>query len=1134
MSTPQEKGYFLELNEYFLLAARTSSLGGPPLIEDLREAPLDSKAAVGQLLNTVFPEAKKGAVRAVCALRPRHRFFHLAVDSETRQYSTPTALRAFVSHSPEATNGASEMVALQTSSGAPLNCNGKVEGRWIFEGSPHDSLASMQATVLGWKLLPYRVEAATLALLGAIHAEQQVNKASGPLLLWEIGETTSDLFLISARGLMAAKRLAFGFDQVAESVQVEIKLKSKESAAKMFFNEFYDFSEIGAKITARISTALLPEITSFVPADFRASVTLLCTGLPSKQAWFNEHLARSLGLAAWQPDIVGWCGRAGLNFIGNTLQVSLSPVWLGLLGVMSAFQADKPEADVAWHPVWNCNGQAPAASDKPAVTAAPPKPEPAPVPAAAPVAVKPQTPPTALPTGKPVIAAARPPPPPPSAPATTPLVAVTTAPAKPAEGHTPATRSATSVTPLPTPGPASIAVPPAPPLAVPTAKAVAASTPSPTAAAPAKSPATAATAVPEKPIAGEKAPTLGATSAAPVAIPAPATTAAPPAPTTVPTKVETVSSAPPPPPPAPAKTRASAVTTAADKPAKVEKSAVAHVPSATPKPAPSPAATIAPQPPKTPITTAKAAKFPATVPPSPATAPAETPPAVVTAASEAPATATPKLAAESGKSSPIPESSPAPAPAPAPSPAPLRPPQPSAPNTAAAETAPLVRESVLPSRLVRMPAVDESPVRRRSFLKTPVGVAVIGSAVMILGATIFFYHQFAEEKAAALRAQAAAEQRAAAEATARREAEQQTKLEAEARRRAEAEVAQKNVAAETARVQAAEAARLREMETTRVLNGRGSLVLATEPAGATVEISNLAPRVTPVTIGDLRLGHYAVKLSLPGYEPANLDVEIKDNEATDPGPIRLVRQTGSLTLATEPAGVNYEVRPAASRFFAAASDLRQGKTPATLADLPTGDYTVIFSREGWPNHTQSVVIEHNGTAQASSGFAGGTVTITSSPAGASVTRNGLALGVTPLGLADVQPGEATYILELNGFIPAEVTGVVEPEKTIHLDATFSSVDRIARMNELDERPAPIKTVEPAINPTQDREGGKVTIALTIDRDGIPKDLKVEEASSTQLGRRCLDAAAQWRFKPGKIKGVPVKTRVSLPFNIAAP
>ena len=1134
MSTPpQEKGYFLELNEYFLLAARTSSLGGPPVIEDLQEAPLDSKTAVSQLLNTVFPDTKKGTARAICALRPRLRFFHLAGDSETRQYYTPTALRAFVSHSPQAGTGASEIIALETSSGMPLNGSGKVEGRWIFEGSPRDSLAAMQATVHGWKLAPFRVEAATLAMLCAIHAEQQANKASSPLLVWEIGETTSDLFLISSKGLMAAKRLAFGFDKVADSVQTEMGLKSKEIAAKVFFNEFFDFSESGSKITARISPFLLPEIVDLVPAEARASAMLLCTGLPSKQAWFNDHMARSLNLTAWQPDVVGWCSCAGMSFLGNTLQATLSPVWLGLLGVMSAFQVDKPDADIAWHPVWNCNRTIPAANDKPTAAAAPPpKPEPAPIPAAL-ETVKPPAAPTVLPAEKVVIVAVSPPPPTAAAPAPPPPAAITAAPDKPGTEDKPAPPSAASATPVPPPAPAATVTPPAPPAAVPTAKTVAAaaSAPPPAVAAPVNSLSTATTTAPYKPAAGDKSSTPSVTSVTPIPVPARPATAAPPAPTITPTKVETVASAPTTTPPPP-KARAPEATTTVDKPAQAGNSTVAPTPSATDKPAPVPAPPVAPQFPKTAATTAETAKPIATPPSPPAAAPAEIPAAVVTAAAELPAAAAPKLVTVPGKRDLPPESSPAPEPAPVPSPAPRRQPRAADPSTPAADLASPIPVSPRPARAA---TVDESPARRRRFLKTPAGIAVIGSAVMVLGATIFFYRQFAEEKTAALHAQAVAEQHAAAEAAARRQAEQHlAKVEAEARRRAEEEVTQKNAAVEAARQQAAEEARRREIETNRLLNGRGSLVIATEPAGATIDIGNLAPRVSPATVSDLRLGHYTVKISLTGYDPANLDVEIKDNEATAPGPIRLVRQTGSLTLATEPAGENYEVRPAASRFFAAASDLRQGKTPATLADLPTGEYTVIFSREGWPNHTENVVIEHNRAAQISSKFSGGSVTITSTPAGASVTRHGLALGVAPLTLEDVQPGEASYTLEAQAYIPVDVTGRVEPEKTLRLDATLISVDRIAGTSDLDERPVPIKTVEPIITHYQEKTEGTAIISLMIDRDGTPKDLKVEQASNAQFGRRCLEAAARWRFSPGKIKGIPVKTRVSLPFNIAPP
>jgi TonB family protein len=74
-----------------------------------------------------------------------------------------------------------------------------------------------------------------------------------------------------------------------------------------------------------------------------------------------------------------------------------------------------------------------------------------------------------------------------------------------------------------------------------------------------------------------------------------------------------------------------------------------------------------------------------------------------------------------------------------------------------------------------------------------------------------------------------------------------------------------------------------------------------------------------------------------------------------------------------------------------------------------------------------------------------------------------------------------------------------------------------------------------VQPNLDREmtdqGGSATISLTVDRDGTTKDLKVETASDPEFGRRCLAAAAQWRFKPCTINGEPVRTRVMLPFKL---
>jgi TonB family protein len=532
-----------------------------------------------------------------------------------------------------------------------------------------------------------------------------------------------------------------------------------------------------------------------------------------------------------------------------------------------------------------------------------------------------------------------------------------------------------------------------------------------------------------------------------------------------------------------------------------------------------PAAVVSKTIPPTPSVKAPAAPVPTvkTIPPAAASAPSPV-------AASKPVSVTPAKAAVAPPATRLEKAAVLPTTTPAAKPAPAS----AKPAPAASATPP---GSLKPSVAAKPAAGSEPPAGTRPFLKTPAGLAVIGALVLVLAAAFFFYQQFSEQKAEALRRQAQAEQHAAAEAEAARKAEQQAKAEKEARRQAEEDAARKTAAAEAARQQAAEETRRHEVETNRLINGRGSLAITTEPTGATIAISNFAPRVSPATISDLRLGHYAVSITLAGYEPVNMDVEVKENETTDPGPIHLVRQTGALELTTDPPGVNFEVRPAAARFFAAGADVKQGKTPATLADLPTGEYVVIFSREGWPNHTENAVIESKGTAHVTSKFVGGSIEITTIPPGARVTRNGETVGTTPLTLQDQQPGDVEFALELQGYTTTFVDGRSEPEKLLQLKATFNSQDRLAHLNELDAPPSATKSVEPAHSYQQEKSGATAVISLTIDRDGTPKDLKVDSTSDPDFGRRCLAAAAQWRFKPATIKGIPVKTRVALPFKL---
>lgn len=878
MPSASDKKCFVELNDHSLVAARTSSAGAPVIVDHLEEVRLDNKAALSDAIGTIFPETKSGTVRVICALRPARRFFHLATPDEAKKHANAAALKGFAAQPPYAEYGASAVTAVLADGGV-LDGKGS---RWLLAGAAQESVEAALGTLRELKLDPVRVESASVSLLGACQTAVSLAKETGPVLVWEVGEKTSDLFMIGAEGIQGARRVGFGFDAVVDAIATEINLKFKASAAKLFFNDLYDFSESGPKIGARMGSQLQAEVSALALQAGRQPVQFICTGFPAKQQWFSESVAKGLNLAPWQPDVAAWCGKAGVKFSTGSAPEGFSPAWFGLLGTAAAFRADKPEHDASWHPVLHRFGPAPVEE----------KPAPAPAPAAKP------------------------------APAPTP---------------TPA-----AAKPTPTPAPA--------------------------------------------PVKKEEKPAAPAPAAKPAA-PAPAAAKPAPAPTPAPAKKEE-------------------------------------------KPAPAPAAKAAPA-------AAVAAK---------------------------PATA------------------------------------------AAAATA-------------------AAPAQKKSFFASPAGIGLAAALVLAIAGGGFLFSKMQKDAEKAETERIAAEQRAKADAEALRAMQEKAQAETEARRKAEADAV---AAAEAARRQAEEDTRRMQQETQRLLNARGSLRIVTTPAGATISLDNMTPRESPATFSDLRLGKYTAEISMAGYEPMTVQVEVKENQTSDPGVVRLVRQVGSLELATDPAGVAYEVRPSAERF---GSNVKQGSTPATLEGLATGEYVVTLTRDGWPTHTETVLVERNRMTKVSRNFAGGAINVTSSPQGASVLMDGKPVGVTPLTIKNVPVGSVSLQLQLADYHPKAITGTVEANKPLDLGAVLEPVERIARTSELDERPLPIKTVQPVVADPGRFKDKFAMVSVVVDTQGMPTDVKVERSNDDEFAVLCLEAIRQWRFTPGMIRGQPVKARVTVPFAV---
>lgn len=840
--------FFLELNDHSIGVAKTSSTSATPSIEGFREACLDDAASVKEAINAITGGNSGEPTAVHCALRPGKRFFDLASLDDARSHKTTAAIEDYVAKSVSIKSEDTNTAAIYARTGQPVD--GSSKDSWFAATTTKESAKNALEKLKEWNLKSDGFESASVSLIGSVQAALKAGNQSAPVVCWDIGESSSDLFLIGQQGIEGSRRIGFGYDQVAEAIQAEIQLKFKAAAAKLFFNDRYDFATNAPKIAKRVATLLESEITKLSAESTTAPTEFFCAGLPTKQGWFTRELAASLQFKAWTPDLAGWSKQSGIILPESLSGSSCSPSWLGLFGMAAAHSTNK----LLWHPKWD-RANAPIAA-------------------------------------------------------------------------------------------------------------------------------------------------------------------------------------------------------------------------------------------------------------SAATAPAQAEPAKKAAATPAPAKAQPQAAV----------AKPAPA-----AQAKVAKPEPKKQEPVKKESAP-----VAAVKQEKAPKAPKAPGSGNSTMIKRVAMAAAGA--ILLGGGFFYLKAVKADQQAALEAKKIAEQRAAADAEARQEAEMKALAEAEARMAAEREAAEKEAVAKAAREKAEEEARLREIENERLMHARGSVEITTVPAGATVTVGNLASKTTPASYGDLRLGGYTAEISMEGYETATVKIEVKENQTTSVGPVRLVRHVGTLIIETKPAGLNYEVRPASSGLFASSSQKRIGITPHTVTDLPTDDYIVTIQRDGWPSVTQNVHIEKGKSVTVNRDLSGGTVVINSDPVGAEVFANGESLGKTPLTLNNIQPGGVSYTLNRNLYHSATLTGTVAPEKTLNLSLEMEPIEYIAKAAELDRWPAPTRRIEPTL-PNPERFAGKsVTLTVTISDDGDPMDIIVSEATDEELALYCVDAVSQWEFSPGKVGRRNVWSKVTIPFS----
>lgn len=187
---------------------------------------------------------------------------------------------------------------------------------------------------------------------------------------------------------------------------------------------------------------------------------------------------------------------------------------------------------------------------------------------------------------------------------------------------------------------------------------------------------------------------------------------------------------------------------------------------------------------------------------------------------------------------------------------------------------------------------------------------------------------------------------------------------------------------------------------------KGSLVVKTDPDGATIYVDGKNYGLTPIEIEDLEIGEHEMVISKEGFAQIIKKVEIKEDRV-EINEI-LVKAISEIFLNTEPNGAKVII-----------NGKEMGTTPLTIKDINPGRYFVTFRALGYEEMTKSIEVKEGlNTFKFKMIQLNHALIVESIPENAKVYLDDVYKGVTPIEIRNLTP-EKKYRLkvEYEGYLP---------------------------------------------------------------------------------------------------------------------
>lgn len=331
------KGFCVEFGEQAVLVARMSQADAPLVVEELKEFSASDTESLKAYLKAVEGKGPTGYAHSKVSVYPPKRLVRRHT-LDLKRTKEPAYLNEVLTQQFRVEPDKFTTHVLNAADGSEYDPANKANIKEvIFCGLPADEIVSTQDNMLGYGIYPDRLEIGTIASLGALVNYLNFKQSKTPLLLLEIGEESTQSFILSSDGVDISRPIPSGIAAMIPVVQKELGLKDEESAKKLFYSNTFDFTSMGGTLIKKLLKELQSSIGFYEVQTGQSIGNVLCTHLPPNLGWLGNTMAGSLGVSTFKMDMMPWLESLGIRLADGVTPNPPDERWIGLFSLMSPF-----------------------------------------------------------------------------------------------------------------------------------------------------------------------------------------------------------------------------------------------------------------------------------------------------------------------------------------------------------------------------------------------------------------------------------------------------------------------------------------------------------------------------------------------------------------------------------------------------------------------------------------------------------------------------------------------------------------------------------------------------------------------------------------------------------------------------